>query len=40
MSIPEVAAENGTKYYVGGMIEVKDGVRNAVILPSGEKMEF
>ncbi|MBQ4354211.1 MAG: metallophosphoesterase [Clostridia bacterium] len=39
-SIPEVKREDGTKYYVGGMIEVKDGVRKAVILPSGDEMEF
>lgn len=39
-SIPARKREDGTEYYTGGLIEVKDGVRHVKIIPTGETMEF
>ncbi len=39
-SIPSVKREDGTDYYVGGLVEVKDGHRIAKAVPTGVEMEF
>lgn len=40
LSDPAVKREDGTEYYVGGLIEIKDGRRSAKIIPYGESIEF
>ena len=39
-SIPEVKREDGSKYYVGGMIECRGGSRKVKIVPDGDEMTF
>ena len=40
MSIPNVKREDGSKYYVGGIVDAKDGTLSAKAAPYGEPFTF
>ncbi len=39
-SIPASKRDDGSEYYTGGLIEIKDGKRRVKIVPSGEELDF